>query len=85
MFWIEACGRSKLQPEHRAQCCAASGLGDAIEVAAARIKHDPADRGRDEQEIVLLLSDYSFTPPEEIFAKLRRGEKKPNITTECPI
>ena len=45
-------------------------------LAAPLIVHDPADRARDEQEIVVMLSDYSFTSPEEIFAKLRQGEPK---------
>jgi FtsP/CotA-like multicopper oxidase with cupredoxin domain len=54
------------------------GLQEALLLAAPLIVHDPADRARDEQEIVVLLSDYSFTPPEEIYAKLRQGEKKPS-------
>ncbi len=51
------------------------GLQEALLLAAPLIVHDPADRVRDEQEIVLLLSDYSFTSPEEIYAKLRQGQK----------
>lgn len=46
-------------------------------LAAPLIVHDPADRARDEQEVVVLLSDYSFTPPAEIFARLRQGAPKP--------
>ncbi|HTZ78401.1 MAG TPA: multicopper oxidase family protein [Stellaceae bacterium] len=34
---------------------------------------DPADRGRDEQEIVMLLADFSFKPPEELAAALRES------------
>jgi FtsP/CotA-like multicopper oxidase with cupredoxin domain len=34
-----------------------------------------ADQSRDEQEIVILLGDFSFTPPKEIYAKLRQGSK----------
>ena len=34
-------------------------------LAAPLIVHDPADRARDEQEVVIMLSDYSFTPPDE--------------------
>jgi FtsP/CotA-like multicopper oxidase with cupredoxin domain len=45
-------------------------------LAAPLIVHDPADAARDEQEVVIMLSDYSFTPPDEIFAKLRQGEPK---------
>ena len=51
------------------------GLQEALLLAAPLIVHDPADRARDVQEIVLMLSDYSFTPPEEIYAKLRQGER----------
>ena len=51
------------------------GLQEALLLAAPLIVHDPADRVRDEQEVVVMLSDYSFTPPEEIYAKLRQGPK----------
>jgi FtsP/CotA-like multicopper oxidase with cupredoxin domain len=51
------------------------GLQEALLLAAPLIVHDPADRVRDEQEVVVMLSDYSFTPPEEIYSKLRRGQK----------
>ena len=51
------------------------GLQEAFLLAAPLIVHDPADRVRDEQEIVLFLSDFSFTPPKEIYAKLRQGQK----------
>jgi FtsP/CotA-like multicopper oxidase with cupredoxin domain len=53
------------------------GLQEAQLLAAPLIVHDPADRARDEQEIVIMLSDYSFTPPGEIFAALCQGEPKP--------
>ncbi len=48
------------------------GLQEAYLLAAPLIVHDPADRARDEQEVILFLSDYSFTPPNEIYAKLRQ-------------
>ncbi len=51
------------------------GLQEAFLLAAPLIVHDPADHVRDEQEIVLFLSDFSFTPPKEIYAKLRQGQK----------
>jgi FtsP/CotA-like multicopper oxidase with cupredoxin domain len=37
-------------------------------LAAPLIVHDPADRGRDEQEVVILLHDFSFRTPEELLA-----------------
>jgi len=39
------------------------GLQEAFLLAAPLIVHDPADQARDEQEVVLFLSDFSFTPP----------------------
>jgi FtsP/CotA-like multicopper oxidase with cupredoxin domain len=36
------------------------------------IVHDPSEKTADQQEIILLLGDFSFTPPEEIYAKLRK-------------
>jgi FtsP/CotA-like multicopper oxidase with cupredoxin domain len=51
------------------------GLQEAQLLAAPLIVRDPADHARDEQEVVMMLSDYSFTPPPEIYAKLRQGQK----------
>jgi FtsP/CotA-like multicopper oxidase with cupredoxin domain len=51
------------------------GLQEAFLLAAPLIVHDPADHVRDEQEVVLFLSDFSFTPPKEIYAKLRQAER----------
>lgn len=39
-------------------------------LAAPLIIADPADKDRDEQEIVVLLHDFSFSPPEELLARL---------------
>jgi FtsP/CotA-like multicopper oxidase with cupredoxin domain len=47
------------------------GLQEAFLLAAPLIVHDPSDRA-DEQEIILFLGDFSFTPPTEIYAKLRK-------------
>jgi FtsP/CotA-like multicopper oxidase with cupredoxin domain len=51
------------------------GLQEAFLLAAPLIVRDPADARRDEQEIVLLLSDFSFTPPKEVFANLRQRSR----------
>ncbi len=48
------------------------GLQEAFLLSAPLIVHDPSDKGVDEQEIVLFLGDFSFTPPTEIYAKLRK-------------
>jgi FtsP/CotA-like multicopper oxidase with cupredoxin domain len=42
-------------------------------LAAPLIVSDPKDRGRDEQEVVILLHDFSFAPPEELLARLKGG------------
>ena len=47
------------------------GLQEAYLLAAPLIVHDKADQSRDEQQIVVFLSDFSFTKPKEIFAQLR--------------
>src|SRR6478672_8027707 len=51
------------------------GLQEAFLLAAPLIVHDSADQKRDEQEIVVMLSDFSFTPPKEVFANLRKQSK----------
>jgi FtsP/CotA-like multicopper oxidase with cupredoxin domain len=55
------------------------GLQEAFLLSAPLIVHDPGDHARDEQEVVLFLGDFSFTPPKEIYAKLRnpRGSAMP--------
>ncbi len=42
-------------------------------LAAPLIVRTAADRQRDEQEIVILLHDFSFTPAEELLARLKGG------------
>jgi len=51
------------------------GLQEAYLLAAPLIAHDPADNSIDEQEVVIFLGDFSFTPPKEVYAKLRGGSK----------
>ncbi|MGC2399417.1 MAG: multicopper oxidase family protein [Acidobacteriaceae bacterium] len=48
------------------------GLQEAFLLAAPLIVHGKVDQARDEQEIILFLGDFSFTPPPEIYAKLRK-------------
>jgi FtsP/CotA-like multicopper oxidase with cupredoxin domain len=59
------------------------GLQEQLLMAAPLIIHDQRDRP-DEQEIVLMLADFSFTPPEEIFATLRKGSKMPAMAGTPP-
>jgi FtsP/CotA-like multicopper oxidase with cupredoxin domain len=42
-------------------------------LAAPLIVANPADAGNDEQEVVILLHDFSFSTPEELLAKLTKG------------
>jgi FtsP/CotA-like multicopper oxidase with cupredoxin domain len=48
------------------------GLQEQSLMLAPLIIHDGRDRS-DQQEIVVTLNDFSFTPPEQIFAALRKG------------
>jgi FtsP/CotA-like multicopper oxidase with cupredoxin domain len=47
------------------------GLQEAFLVSAPLIVHDPFDKA-DEQEVILFVGDFSFTPPTEIYARLRK-------------
>ncbi len=42
-------------------------------LAAPLIVRGPEELARDEQEVVVLLHDFSFTPAEELLAKLKSG------------
>ncbi|HKA78772.1 MAG TPA: multicopper oxidase domain-containing protein, partial [Xanthobacteraceae bacterium] len=47
------------------------GLQEQLLMAAPLIIHDQRDRG-DQQEVVVMLTDFSFTPPEQIFEALKK-------------
>ena len=49
------------------------GFQRARLMAAPLIIENPAEKGRDEQEVVLFLADFTFRAPEEVFATLTRG------------
>ena len=49
------------------------GFQRARLMAAPLIIEDPADKGRDEQEVVIFLADFTFRAPEEVFAELAGG------------
>src|SRR6516165_4891999 len=49
------------------------GLQEQLLMAAPLIIRDQRDRP-DQQEVVVMLADFSFTPPDQIFAGLKRGE-----------
>jgi len=51
------------------------GLQEQLLMAAPLIIHDQRDR-RDQQEIIVMLADFSFTPPDQIFAELKKSGSK---------
>ncbi len=53
------------------------GLQEAFLLSAPLIVHDPADEPAEEQQIILFLGDFSFTPPNEILEKLRNTPRRP--------
>src|SRR6478752_4667401 len=55
------------------------GLQEQLLMSAPLIIHDERDRSG-EQEVVLMLSDFSFTPPEEIFENLRKSDSMAGMT-----
>ena len=56
------------------------GLQEQSLMLAPLIIHD--DRARPgEQEIVLMLNDFSFTPPDEIFAGLKKSGSMPKVAS----
>jgi len=48
------------------------GLQEQLFLAAPLIIRDQRDRP-DQQEVIMLLADFSFTPPDQIFAELKKG------------
>src|SRR5271166_6392015 len=56
------------------------GLQEQLLMAAPLIIHDQRDRP-DQQEVILTLADFSFTPPEQIFEALEKGGNMPSMTS----
>ena len=50
------------------------GLQEQLLMAAPLIIHDQRDRA-DQQEVVVMLADFSFTPPQQIFEDLKKPKK----------
>ena len=48
------------------------GLQEQLLMAAPLIIRDQRDRA-DQQEVIVMLADFSFTPPEQIFEQLKRA------------
>src|SRR6516162_5613332 len=69
------------------------GLQEQPLMAAPLIIHDQRDRP-DQHEIVVMLADFSFTPPDQIFAELKKSGSKaesavqatpPSVTTKASM
>src|SRR5262245_20749793 len=52
------------------------GLQEQLLTAAPLIIRDQRDRP-DQQEVIVMLADFSFTPPDQIFAELKKGCSMP--------
>src|SRR5216684_2175045 len=57
------------------------GLQEQLLMTAPLIIRDQRDRP-DQQEVVVMLADFSFTPPEQIFEELKKGGKRPSGTSQ---
>ena len=56
------------------------GLQEQLLLDAPLIIRDQRDRPG-QQEVVMMLNDFSFTPPEQIFANLKRGGGMPGMAS----
>jgi FtsP/CotA-like multicopper oxidase with cupredoxin domain len=59
------------------------GLQEQELLAASLIIRDGRDRP-DQQEVVIMLADFSFTPPEQIYEGLRKRSGMPGMTPATP-
>ena len=59
------------------------GLQEQELLAAPLIIRDGRDRP-DQQEVVIMLADFSFTPPEQIYEGLRKRSGMPAMTSAMP-
>src|SRR5215468_10254781 len=55
------------------------GFQEQLLLAAPLIIRDARDRA-DQQDVVMILADFSFTPPEQIFAELKKGAGMPSMS-----
>ena len=54
------------------------GFQEQLMMDAPLIIRDQRDRP-DQQEVIVMLADFSFTPPEQIFAQLKKGDSMPSM------
>jgi FtsP/CotA-like multicopper oxidase with cupredoxin domain len=60
------------------------GLQEQLLLAAPLIIRDQRDRA-DQQEVILMLADFSFTPPDQIFAALKRSDDMATMKGAAPV
>src|SRR5499425_2811504 len=56
------------------------GFQEQLLMAAPLIIRDQRDQP-DQQEVIVMLADFSFTPPDQIFAELKKGSMPPGAMT----
>lgn len=61
------------------------GLQGQLLLSAPLIVRKAEDHGADEQEVVMMLHDFSFTPPEALMAKLTGGAPMPGASHAMPM
>jgi FtsP/CotA-like multicopper oxidase with cupredoxin domain len=59
------------------------GLQEQLMMSAPLIIRDARDRA-DQQDVVVMLADFSFKPPEQIFEELRKGGGMPSMSGAAP-
>ena len=59
------------------------GLQEQLLMAAPLIIRDQRDRA-DQQEVIVMLADFSFTPPEQIFEQLKKGGNMSSMAGAAP-
>jgi FtsP/CotA-like multicopper oxidase with cupredoxin domain len=60
------------------------GLQEQLLMAAPLIIHDRRDRA-DQQEVIVMLTDFSFTPPEQIFEALKKDSGMAAMPAAAPV
>jgi FtsP/CotA-like multicopper oxidase with cupredoxin domain len=60
------------------------GLQEQSLLAAPLIIRDQRDRA-DQQEVILMLADFSFTPPDQIFAALKKSDNMAGMKGVAPV
>jgi len=60
------------------------GLQEQLDNSAPLVIWTPEERAKAERQVVVMLSDFSFTPPEQILKGLKSGMQTPNMKKDRP-